>query len=94
MVLKNCRKTKQLPILLPNFPKLCDNITETKSISGITSGNSGIVIFSEINQVPLPYSILQCLGRIATPKLVPRNCIIYLQTAFIMEGGGLVSEFM
>ena len=80
--------------LLPNFPKFCGNITETKFISGITSGNSGIVNFAEINQVPLPYSMLQYLGRVATPKLVPRNCLIYLQTTLIMEGGGFVSEFM
>ena len=48
----------------------------------------------EINQVPSPYSILQDIGKVATPKLVPRNCLGYLQTTLIIGGGGLISEFM
>ena len=32
-------------------------------------GNSGMVHFSEINQVPSPYLILQHIGRVATPML-------------------------
>ena len=43
---------------------------------------------------PSPYSMLQYLGRVTTPKLVPRNCLRYLQTTLIMRVGGLVSEFM
>ena len=43
---------------------------------------------------PSPYSMLQYIGRVATPKLVSRNCLRYLQTTLIMGGGGLVSEFM
>ena len=43
---------------------------------------------------PFPYSMLQDIRRVATPKLVPRNCPRYLQTTLIMGGGGLVSEFM
>ena len=39
-----------------------------------------------------PYSMLQYIGRVATPKLVSRNCLRYLQTTLIMRGGGLVSE--
>ena len=58
------------------------------------SGNSGMVYFAEINQAPEPYSMLQYIGRVATPKLVPRNCLRYLQTTLIMGGGGLASEFM
>ena len=50
--------------------------------------------FAEINQAPLFYSMLQYIGRVATPKLVPRNCLRYLQTTLKMGGGGLVSEFM
>ena len=53
-----------------------------------------MVHFAEINQGPSPYSMLQYIGRVATPKLVPRNCPRYLQTTLIMGGGGLVSEFM
>ena len=53
-----------------------------------------MVHFAEINQAPPPYSMLQYIGRVATPKLVPRNCLRYLQTTLIMEGGGLASEFM
>ena len=48
----------------------------------------------EINQVPPAYSMLQYIGRVATPKLVPRNCLRYLQTTLIMVEGGLVSESM
>ena len=57
-------------------------------------GNFGMVHFAEINQAPSPYSMLQDIGRVATPKLVPRNCLRYLQTTLIMGRGGLVSEFM
>ena len=53
-----------------------------------------MVHFAEIDQAPCPYSMLHHIGRIASSKLVPRNCLRYLQTTFIMRGGGLVSEFM
>ena len=53
-----------------------------------------MVHFAEIHQAPPPYSMLQHIGRVATPKLVPRNCLKYLQTTLMMGGGGLVSEFM
>ena len=56
--------------------------------------NSGMVHFPEINKAPSPYSMLQHIGRVETPKLVPRNCLRYLQTTLGMWGGGLVSEFM
>ena len=58
------------------------------------SENSGMIHFAETNQAPPPYSMLQYVGRVATPKFVPRNCLRYLQTTLIMGGGGLVSEFM
>ena len=38
--------------------------------------------------------MLQHVWRVATLKLVPRNCLRYLQTTPTMGGGGLVSEFM
>ena len=41
-----------------------------------------------------PYSMLQHIGRVATPKLVPTNCPRYLEITLMMGGGGLVSEFM
>ena len=45
--------------------------------------------------LPHPYPILQNIGRVAIPKLVPRNCPRYLQTTLIMEEGrGLISKFM
>ena len=50
--------------------------------------------FAEINQAHSSYSMLQHIGRVATPKLVPRDCLRYLQTKLIIGGGGLVSEFM
>ena len=45
------------------------------SIPGKNSGNSGMVLFPDINQTTSPYSMLQHIGRVATPKLVPRNVI-------------------
>ena len=69
-------------------------IIETKSIPGNIYRNSGMVHFPEINQAPSTCSMLQHIGRVATPKLVPRKCLRYLQTTLIIEGGGLVSEFM
>ena len=47
-----------------------------------------MVHFTKISQAPSPYSMLQDIGRVATPKIVPRNCLIYLQTTFVMGGGG------
>ena len=38
--------------------------------------------------------MLYHIGRVATPKLVPRKCLRYLQTTLKMGGGVLVSEFM
>ena len=43
------------------------------SIPGKIYGNSGMVHFTEINQDPSPYSMLQYIGRVATPKLLPRK---------------------
>ena len=71
-------------------------IMETKSNPGKIYGNSGMIHFAEINQAHPPYSMLEDIGRVATPKLVA-SCLRYLQTALIMGGGergGLVSEFM
>ena len=59
-------------------------IIETKSISGKMYRNSGMVHFPEINKAPSPYSMLQHIGRVETPKLVPRNCLRYLQTTLGM----------
>ena len=53
-----------------------------------------MVHFAEINQISSPYSTEQHIGRVAKPKLLPRNCLRYWQTTLIMGGGGLVSEFM
>ena len=43
-----------------------------------------MVHFADINQTPSSYSMLQDIGRVATPKLVLRNCLRYLQTKLIM----------
>ena len=45
------------------------------SIPGKNYGNSGMVLFPDINQTTSPCSMLQHIGRVATPKLVPRNVI-------------------
>ena len=46
------------------------------------------------NAGPSPYSILQYIGRVAIPKLVPESWLRYLETTLIMVGGELVWEFM
>ena len=54
-----------------------------------------MMIFGEINQVLSPYSVLQDIGRVATPKLLLRNCLRYLQATLITGGRGeLVSELI
>ena len=45
--------------------------------------------YPEINQAPPPYSMLQHIERVVTPKLAPRNCLRYLQTALTIEGKGI-----
>ena len=67
---------------------------ETKSIPGNIYENSGMVHFTEINQAPYPYSMSQHIGRVATPKLVLRNSVRYLQRISIMRRGRLMSEFL
>ena len=44
--------------------------------------------FTEINQTPPLYSVMQNIGREATSKLSTRNCLKYLQTTLIMGEGG------
>ena len=46
-----------------------------------------MVLFAEINPAPPVYSMLQHIGKVASPKLAPRNCLRYLQTTFIMVEG-------
>ena len=43
---------------------------------------------------PSPLLNAQYIGRAATPKLVPTDCLRYLQTTLIIGGGELASEFM
>ena len=50
---------------------------KTKLIPGKIYENSGMIHFAEINHAPSPYSMLQHIGRVATLKLVPRNCPRY-----------------
>ena len=62
------------------------NLTSSNfvAISHINNGNSRVVYFAEINQVPYPYPMLRLIGRVATPKLIPINCLRYLQTTLVM----------
>ena len=50
--------------------------------------------FAETNQVFPAYSMLRHIGRVATLKLVSRNCLRCLQTTLIIGTGGLAAEFM
>ena len=52
-----------------------------------------MIYFAEINHAHPPYSMLQYIGRVATPTLVPRNYLILANN--IDNGGrGIVSELM
>ena len=53
-----------------------------------------MVYFAEITQAPSLYSMLQNVGKVETLKLVPTNCLRYLQTTLTMGEKGLVSQFM
>ena len=53
-----------------------------------------MVHFAEINQAISLYSMFHHIGRVATPKLVPRHYLRYLQTTLIIGGGSLVAEFI
>ena len=46
-----------------------------------------MIHFAEINQLPSPYSMLQDIGRVATPKLIPRNCLRYILADNTDRGG-------
>ena len=48
-----------------------------------------MVLFTDLNQAPRPYLMLQHIGRVATLKLLPSNYFRYLQTTLIMKGGDL-----
>ena len=91
--LKIVRKPNNYQFYLANFLKFCDNILHkllrpTQFLEK-NSENSRMVQFAEINPAPLPYSMLQYIGRGATPKLVPRNCLRSLQTSLMMGGRGI-----
>ena len=70
-------------------PQYLTWIAETNSILGKISGNSRMVHFAEINHVLVTYSMLQYIGRVATVKLVPRNCLWYLQSNIDKGGRGI-----
>ena len=50
-------------------------IIETNSVPGKIYENSGMVHFPEINRAHRSYSMLQHIGRVATTKLVAKNCL-------------------
>ena len=89
--LKIAGKSNHYRFYLPNFFKFCDNISHKllrlKSIPEKIYENSGMVHLTEISQAPFPYSIMQHIGRVATPNLVPRHCLRNLQTTLIMGEG-------
>ena len=83
--------------MLQYLPKLLHFFQENHS-EHTSSGNS---LFSRGNvdsegirgtTFPCYFLMLQDIGRVATPKLVPRNCLRYL--LLIMGTGELVSKFM
>ena len=86
-------KPNNYQLYLHYLIKFCDNISY-KLIPRKIYGNSGMAHIADINQAPSPYSMLQHIGRVATPKIVLRHCLRYLQTTLIMGGWELVSEFM
>ena len=97
-MLKLAGKPNNYQFYWPNFLKFCGNISHkllrpSQFLEKIY-GNSGMAHFAEINLPPPPYSMLQHIGRVATPKLVPRTCLRYLQTTLIMGDEWFVSKFM
>ena len=46
-----------------------------------------MVNFAKINEAPSPYSMLQHIERVATAKLVTKNCLQYLETTLKREKG-------
>ena len=81
------RDQKSVVLCTVTIYNISHKIIDTNSIPGKLSGNFGMVHFAEINQAPPPYSMLQYIDRVATPKLVPRNCLKYLQTTLKMGEG-------
>ena len=79
------RKPNNYQFYLPKPLKLCDNIL--KKIWKFWNGP-----LCRNKSVPPLCSILQHIGRVVTPTLVPRNCLRYFQKTLIMGGGGLVPE--
>ena len=91
---KNQIPTNFIYLTSSNFVTISHINIETKSIPEKSYRNSGIVHFTEINQTLPSNSMLQDVGREATPKLATTNSPKYLQTTLIMGWEGLVSEFM
>ena len=79
---KTVGKPNNYQLYWPNCLKFCENISHNllRPVPGKICKNSGMVHFAKINQVLLLYSMLQHIRRVTTPKLVPRNCLRYLQT--------------
>ena len=88
--LKIVGKPNNHQFYLPNFPKLCENVSH-KLLRPIQFLEKFLEILEWYNlqnkSGPFPYSMLQYIGRVAAPKLVLRNCLRYLQTTLIMWGG-------
>ena len=53
---------------------------EANSMSGEIYRNSGMVHSEEKSEVPPPFSMFHQVGQVAKPRLVPTNCLRYLQT--------------
>ena len=90
--MKIARQPYNYQFYLPNFLKFCGNLSH-KLLSSRQFWKN-LVHFAEINEAAALYWMLHYIGRVATLKVVPRNCLTYLKTTLIMGGRVLVLEFM
>ena len=92
------RKPNNYQLHLRGFLKFCDNISHKllrpSQFLEKTFWTFWNTPLCKKESCPPPYSVLQHIGRVATPKLVPRNCLRYLQTVLIIAPRRFVLEFM
>ena len=90
--LKIAREPNNYQFYLPKFLKFCENILHkllgpSQCLEKFIEVLEWSTLQKQIRPLP-PYSILQHIEGVATPKLAPINCLWYLQTTLIIGEGG------
>ena len=83
-LLENQITTNFIDLTSSNFVAISHKLLRTSQFLEKIYGNSGMAHFAKINLPPPSNSMLQHIGRVAKPKLVPRTSLRYLQTTLIM----------